>query len=698
MTRIPPTPDRPRLTRDAELEEFRNLMTAPAVFVDGFNWPAFFGSVFVALVMVPASLYMALIAGASVGPAAQWVTLILFIEVARRANKYLNQSEIFTLFYITGAIMASGGAGLLWNQFYAQSTAAEASGITQWLPTWFSPAKDVLQHRSLLMWQWLPAIGLMIFTTIMGRLDNAVLGYGLFRIASDIEKLPFPMAPVGAQGVMALSEEQEEESRARISEDDDSVSPATSGNDTSGGEGDASTSGGGWRWRVFSIGSVMGLAFGMLYLGLPTITGALLSKPIQILPIPFVDYTPQAAQIPWFKAVALGISLDIGMLLLGMVLPYRAMVGSFIGLLITFIANPFLYHYKILTSWVPSDNLQRTFFKNQVDFYFSFSIGISAAIAVVGLSSALKAFLKLKHRRDERLDEHPHQPYAVPEGRGDMKAPLIAAVYLFTTLSYILVSGWLIDWHRGVMIVMLIYGFLYTPIVSYVTARLEGIAGEVLNIPFVREAAFILCGYHGVAVWFLPIPLHNYGAATVTFRQAELTGTSFWSIWKSELLLTPIILAGTIVFAGFIWSMGDIPGPQYPYAQQWWEVNAEQQALVQSATLGGYTPFEEAINLRYILAGAAIGLAGFAVMGWLGASIFMVYGIIRGLNQSLPFAIIPQFIGALLGQYYFRKKMGLRWRQYTPVVFAGFSCGMGLVVTLCVGFTFLAKSVFQLPY
>ncbi|MFA7238077.1 MAG: hypothetical protein WC058_14535, partial [Phycisphaeraceae bacterium] len=363
MTRIPPTPDRPplpRLKRDSELEEFRNLMTAPAVFVDGFNWPAFFGSVFVALVMVPASLYMALIAGASVGPAAQWVTLILFIEVARRANKYLNKSEIFTLFYITGAIMASGGAGLLWNQFYAQSTAAEASGITQWLPAWFAPTKDILQHRSLLMWQWLPAIGLMIFTTIMGRLDNAVLGYGLFRIASDIEKLPFPMAPVGAQGVMALSEEQDEESRARISEDDDSVSPPTSGDATSGG--------GGWRWRVFSIGSVMGIAFGMLYLGLPTITGALLSKPIQILPIPFVDYTPQAAQIPWFKAVALGISLDIGMLLLGMVLPYRAMVGSFIGLLITFIANPFLYHYKILTSWTPSDNLQRTFFKNQVDF------------------------------------------------------------------------------------------------------------------------------------------------------------------------------------------------------------------------------------------------------------------------------------------------------------------------------------------
>ncbi|MEO0762356.1 MAG: flotillin domain-containing protein, partial [Pseudomonadota bacterium] len=38
----------------------------------------------------------------------------------------------------------------------------------------------------------------------------------------------------------------------------------------------------GWRWRVFSIGAVIGLAFGLVYLGLPTVTGALLGEPITI--------------------------------------------------------------------------------------------------------------------------------------------------------------------------------------------------------------------------------------------------------------------------------------------------------------------------------------------------------------------------------------------------------------------------------
>ena len=88
----------------------------------------------------------------------------------------------------------------------------------------------------------------------------------------------------------------------------------------------------------------------------------------------------------------------------------------------------------------------------------------------------------------------------------------------------------------------------------------------------------------------------------------------------------------------------------------------------------------------------------FFVMSWFGAPIFLVYGVVRGLGQAWPHAIIPQMIGALIGRYYFQKKLGLMWRQYIPVVAAGFSCGMGLITMLCVGIIFLSKSVIQLPF
>jgi len=701
--RLRPTSTR----RDHELEEFRDLMHPPDTFEDGFSWTAVAGAVFVALLMVPGSIYMTLIAGMTVGPAAQWVTVILFIEVARRANRNLRKAEIFTLFYLAGAIMVTtaqaqgqfhGGLSVLWWQYYAESEAAIAYGIADQLPFWRVPTDPaVLETRSIFNWQWLPAIGLVAFTMVIGRFDNMVLGYGLFRLTSDIEKLPFPMAPVGAQGIMALSEEQEEEGQKQFELE------ANEGEV----DGEPPPGEGRWRWRVFSIGSVIGLLFGAVYIGIPTITAALLGRPITILPLPYVDFTTETGSLPWMRAVAIAISLDLGMVLLGMVLPFWAVIGTAVGLLITFVLNPILAHPEVgvLRSWNPGDDMVTTFWKNNIDFYFSFSIGVAIAIALAGFWSVFAAMRRAKRKRieEETRTGLATKDITVPEGRGDIRWWFILAVYLVTSGLYIGVSTWLLQLADGsvywpVVWVMVFYAFVYTPLISYVTARLEGIAGEVLNIPFVREASFILSGYSGVAVWFLPIPYHNYGQMTVFYRQCELTGTSFWSIWKSELILTPLILVGSVAFAHFIWGLSDIPGPAYPFAQELWPLFAEQQALVHSSTMGGFSEFEQALNGFYIFLGAVIGSFSFAALAWLGAPTFLIYGVVRGLNQTLPFAVIPQFVGALIGRFYFRRKLGLTWRQYVPVVFAGFSAGMGLIGTLGIGFTFLTKSVFQLPF
>ena len=71
---------------DKELEEFRNVMEVPSTFEDGFTWTSLVGAIFIALLMVPGAIYMGLLAGQGIGGAAQWVTVILFIEVARRAH------------------------------------------------------------------------------------------------------------------------------------------------------------------------------------------------------------------------------------------------------------------------------------------------------------------------------------------------------------------------------------------------------------------------------------------------------------------------------------------------------------------------------------------------------------------------------------------------------------------------------------
>ena len=46
-------------------------------------------------------------------------------------------------------------------------------------------------------------------------------------------------------------------------------------------------------------------------------------------------------------------------------LSYRHIeVGSFIGLLVTMVLNPLLYHFEILTSWRVGDKTVPTLFKN----------------------------------------------------------------------------------------------------------------------------------------------------------------------------------------------------------------------------------------------------------------------------------------------------------------------------------------------
>ncbi|HEX2949318.1 MAG TPA: peptide transporter [Armatimonadota bacterium] len=655
---------------DGELEVFRSLMEVPSTFEEGFSWKSLIGALFIALLMVPGAIYMDLMAGQGIGPAAQWVTVILFVEVARRAQSNLKRPEIFVLFYMAGAAVGMPFFGLLWNQFFIHSQAAQATGIASQLPAWFAPRLDSLSyaHRSFFNVDWLPVIGIIAFQAIFSNLSNMMLGYGLFRLTSDVEKLPFPMAPVGAQGIMALAEDVGE--RASAKKEDS------------------------WRWRVFSIGGALGLAFGAIYLLLPLITGALTGNPIQLFTIPFLDATSKTQN--FLPAVATGLSWDATNLITGMVLPFTAMVGSFIGLIFTMIANPILYHHNVLTSWVPGDDTIATLFKNNIDFYLSFGIGISLSIAIVGIYQIVKG---LRARR-KSLDVTVSTPSfgSRHKERGDIRYQWILGCYFIITLSYILLSGYLIHWHRGVMIVLVFFGFVYTPLISYVTARLEGMAGQVVEIPMIKEISLIMSGFHGVQVWFLPIPMSNYGQMTVTYRQCELTGTKFTGIWKTQLILFPIILISSFCFMNFIWGLGDVPSQVYPFAQKMWELNAANQSIIYTSTMGDYSIFEDAFKPIYIGIGAGVGVVLFSILSAIGAPIFMMYGIVRGVGNAMPHYLIPQMIGALLGRYYFQRRMGLQWRQFVPVVAAGFACGMGLIMTLGIGVTFMSKAIIQSPF
>lgn len=674
-------------TQDKEIQQYRDLMAVPDRFGDGFGVKAMFGALFLGLVMLPGSIYLSLVIGLGLGPAAKWVTIILFAEVARRSMKSLKKQEIFVIFYMTGIALGGqlhGGimTQLLWNQYLAQSTELQQMGID--VPWWVAPPAEVLRAnpQTFFIGAWTSPILFIGGMLLIQRIDAFGLGYALYRWTSQVERLPFPMAPADGLGMTALV---------------DSSDPADQ-----------------WKRRCFTLGAVLGLVFGFVYVGVPAITGAIFSAPVQIIPIPWLDLTPAISTKEFLPAMPLNLVFDMQLLILGMVLPFWAVVGGFIGLILTLVLNPLLYENGMLTTWTPGMSMIRTIYSNSVDFHLSFGIGMALAIFGVSLFGIFRPLLAKARsgpkpgpaeRAPRRLGDMLRQIRTRDPDRGDLSVFIALGIYVFSTVTYILVCIWLMpgDPETGAgrfpWYFFLGFAFIYQPVMSYVNAKLEGLVGQTVQIPLVREAAYILSGYSGSAIWFAPIPINDYGATVRQFRVMELTGTRLTSLIKTEFVVIPIVLVSSLVFSHFIWRLAPIPSPAYPYAQEMWELLALNFSLQATATLDGSSPFMEALKPGVIGAGLATGLGGFALLGFLGLPTFLIYGVVRGLGQATPGHVVPEMIGALIGRFYLQKRFGHQtYKRFVMVVLAGFTAGMGLIGMASVAVALIAKSTSTLRY
>ena len=88
----------------------------------------------------------------------------------------------------------------------------------------------------------------------------------------------------------------------------------------------------------------------------------------------------------------------------------------------------------------------------------------------------------------------------------------------------------------------------------------------------------------------------------------------------------------------------------------------------------------------------------YVVLNLVGLPVLLVYGVVRGLGQSTPHGMILEVVGAFLGRFFFLRRYGAMWRQYAPVLLAGFSCGMGLTGMFAMGVTLILKSLGKLSY
>jgi len=567
----------------AEINEYRDLLQAPTQYEEGFTRNTIVGVLFIALIMTPGQMYLSLVTGLGIGDAAQWVTVILFLEISKRSFTTLRRQEIYLLTYVAVALITRAETGtflsLIQRQYFVGSQEMQEFGLTQKLVnlkfmgySWFAPGPDsaAILERTFFHPDWALPIALMVIGIIVGRVTWFTSGYVLFRLVSDRERLPFPTAPMSALSSMALAEE-------------------------SGSEGHT------WKWPCFTIGGTIGLIFGFVYVGIPAFTEVFTGVKVTIIPIPFVDLTPQLGQ--YIMGTPLAISFSLGPIFAGMLLPFWSVMGSFTGVLLFMISSPLLQNYGFMPRWKPGIDAIQTQIATSVDFWQAFAMGITLAVTFISLYQMIKAGRQVKRDREtdpKRIEEEGgtcryedcQQPAQVRGyclkhlGRGDFKMWVcVALFFLFATYPIIMAKTLFpVLVSTGLLVFFLFLAFFYAPIMSFVSARLDGLIGQNIQIPYLHQAVVFLTGYRGVEIWFVPFPGQDFGGNAEQFRIVELTGMKFTSLLKAELVMIPIVLGASLMYWSFLWKMAPIPSEAYPYAQKFWPLHAFNQAVAWSST------------------------------------------------------------------------------------------------------------------
>jgi hypothetical protein len=686
-----------------ESEATSGTDTEHAVYEEGFTGRTVVGALFVAFVMMPGAIYLGLVSGQGLGSASEWVTIVLFAEVARRSFMPLKRQEIYVIFYIAAALshlnatlgVVGGPFGdRIWDGFLHTANQAVGTKVDVWnylqfpagppalhldpqhlnagwvhttvsraIPAWAIPPETspVWTIRTFFNPDWLIPIGLLLAASFTDTVSKVCAGYTLFRITSDVERLPFPMAPVQAAGATALAEAGSKEES--------------------------------WRWRVFSIGAMMGLVFGFFYLGIPIFTGVILPKPLMLIQMPFIDLTQNTEGI--LPAAATGVSGNLIFVLEGFVLPFQLVVGLFVASFGSqVLVNPILQTHGFLPTWRPGANALWTRMASRLDFWMSVEMGLKLSVGLIGILLAGRMiYQQLRQRGADR------RSFAPPPGRGDVPWMIPLALFFVCQAIFVIMGHQLVPYFPIWILIGL--AFLYTPILSYVSARLYGVAGRGVEMPYVREAFLVQSGYKTLDIWFMPTSMSDYGGYAQRFREAELTGTKLTSIFKAEAAIWPLIMIASFVFWAFLWHTSAIPSSQFPYAQMFWPIEVTFRVLWMTATVEGGKAVEQflhAIRASVIVPSMFGGLLLYGALSAAKVPVFFFYGIVAGTGQ-LFHDNLPRLVGALLGRYYFARRFGLTdWRKYSPVLLAGFACGMGLIAMIAIALGLIFKSVSFLPF
>ncbi|GAG23249.1 unnamed protein product, partial [marine sediment metagenome] len=186
------------------------------------TWPVI---LYGAFILMPANVYLLLVAGQSLLGPISFIALILWVEAARLGRRPLSTSEAFIV-YSVSAVAAGQMLFYLYAIHPAYFRISEISNSALFsfvdpvdgtrktfgeaAPSWWAPPREVVLQRSFLHKAWIVPLlvgSLSWIFHMLADLSMGVLGRELF---IKVEKLPFPFAHPPAEACKALTRDDPE--------------------------------------------------------------------------------------------------------------------------------------------------------------------------------------------------------------------------------------------------------------------------------------------------------------------------------------------------------------------------------------------------------------------------------------------------------------------------------------------------------
>ena len=634
----------------------------------GLTWRALLLVILAALVFIPASTYLYLVAGVTLGAVGTYAMLVIFTYIMRMMGLELRRQEVFVMYVGVAAVAGLASSAyflVIYRMYFVESPIARSYTVMgvplpEAVPAWLAPPRGSSAYlaRTFFHHDLAAPIAAWTVSMVLGMLAELSLVIAASHAFVEVQKLPFPFARVDAAVVEMLS------SGERFRE----------------------------VVRYLMPGFYLGLVYGfILYLG-PSLG-------FPLIPLPFIDFTRlTSAALP---GAVIGVATSLMPWVGGMVVPLGiSAVALATSLAVWVFGNCLALTNPALRSLFPEwaaeyyqgMDLTRVLQRSQVRVWLPVQIGAALGFA---------ALVLLKYRRAVAATGRALYLSLKGGGGGSSLPPLRLALacYLASTSASVAVFHYLMP-HFPVA-VPLVMSLLVGTLMGFASASIVGESGAGFSAPGFLWHTIVyltpapnLTPQEAYSVFVYPpvIAGSMTGGGAQTIKAALLTGTKPSDVVKVWVIA---FLAGTLVnflSLDMFWRIAPIPSSAYPSTVVSMPATAMIDALLVTRGLR--------ISPQMLAGSAAVTVALAAAIEALGRLLKVgvsASGLMIGLF-SPPITAIPMFAGSALSSLVLRRRFGERWDQAKNVVVAGVLLGEGLAATVAVISLMLLKAVWLWPW